>query len=175
MGLKKWYIGLLYVAVTAGGVVHAGGDSTLYMQSLQWAKDGRVDFAYMGYRSILRDYPESQFKQHALFAEAEYAFFLTHYAKSAKLFNAFLKDSSDTRQALFALAYLLKIARDNENTEIIDSLEKRIISLTPATLVFRDFKEYTFISPFDWKCKAKVYINKIEFYMEDKLFETMVY
>ncbi len=174
--MKFKIIGLsILLSVLFSGVGHAGEDRGLYSRAMKSAKQGDADFAFMNYRSILREYPQSKFKEQALFAHAEYSFLLKHYDESVALFTTFVQDYPDSKGKLFALAYLLKIAGEKGDQKEVEAIRKQIISLRKISLVFRNFKKYKYRSPFYRYWKAIIYIDKIEFYINGELFEKIFY
>ncbi len=168
------FISGLCVALFAG-VGYAREDAVLYSRAVESAKNGSMDFAFMNYRSILKNYPHSEFRKYALFAHGEYYFLMKEYPKSEDLFNRFLYNYPDDAGELFALGYLLKIANETHQEDKVEALEKQIITFRQLGLVFRNFKTYKFRSPLYRSLKTVFYIDKIEFYADKEPFEEISY
>ena len=145
-------------------------DRELFDHAVQSAKSGDKDFAFMYYTQILRDYPKSQFVEAALFARAEYYAFLPDYKQAVVLFNRLLKEYPNSKARLFALGHLLRIAEIQKDTHRIQELKKEITSFKQVSFVFRDFKEFQYLSPFSGKYSAIFRIDTVEFYLEGELF-----
>lgn len=160
----------LFLFLLFSQTLFAEEDAQVYSRAREAAQSGHMDFAFMYYRSILNDYPDSKFKAQALFAQGEYYFLLPNYHESASLFNKFISLNPDPKEKLFALAYLLKIAQIQGNESLEKDLQKTILTLNPMDLVFRDFKEYNYRSPLDRKHKAVFRIDKIQFYVQGEMF-----
>ena len=153
----------------------AGEDTNIRALAIQAAKSGRIDFAYMYYRAILNDYPNSPFAEEASFAHGEYFLMTSNDREAAATFNSFIQRYPQSKSKLFALAHLFQIAAREKNEELKKDLEKKIVNFKQLSLVFRDFKEYEFQSPFLRNYKAIFYIDKIEFYARGELFAKILY
>jgi len=153
----------------------AGEDARLYAQARKMAKSGQTDFAFMQYQAILRNYPKSRFTEQALFADGEYNFTIQDYAQAKTAFQAFLAQYPQSRGRLFALAYLWRITRAQNDEAAAKDFEKEMIAQKQVSLVFRDRKEYKYLSPLNHTFKAAIHIDKIEIYMEGELFAKISY
>ena len=153
----------------------AGEDAVLYAKALKYAREGNREFAYMNYRALLRDYPNSTFKEPALFAEGEYYFLIHDYVQAAVRFDAVLRDYPDTKAKLFILAYLFKYASFENNMDLRQELRNQMINLEQVSFVFRDTKIYEYTSPLNRAHKANFMINKIQYFIEGELFEEVSY
>jgi hypothetical protein len=111
----------------------------------------------------------------ALFALGEYYFFEGDYYDAELTFKHFVHDYHKAHGYLFAMAYLREIARlkglDNEAA----AFNKDIISFMQVSLLFRDYKIYKYISPMHIRYKAVYFIDKVEFYKDDKQFTILSY
>ena len=155
--------------------VFAGEDTRLYTEARKMAKAGQKDFAFMQYQTILRDYPASPFAEQALFGKGEYCFMIANYPQAEEAFQAFLQRYPKSSGRIFALAHLLSIARAQNNSAAAEKLEKEIITQKQVSLVFRDRKEYKYLSPLNQTYKAAIHIDKIEIYVGGELFAKISY
>jgi outer membrane protein assembly factor BamD (BamD/ComL family) len=150
--------------------LYAKEDARIYSRALQAARSGQMDFAFMHYRALAEQYPESKLKPQALFAQGEYYFLSPNIPEAASFFNKFAGLNPAAEGKLFALAYLLKIARLEGNKSLEKDLQKTILTLHPVGLVFSEFKEYEYRSPLNRRHKAVFYIDKVLFYVQGEMF-----
>ena len=144
------------------------GAARIYSKAVQFARAGQVHFAFMQYNNLLRSYPMSQYRDQALFATGEYYYQIGNLQGAETAFKTFLDENPDSEERLYALAYLLSIAV--KNALPVADLERSIINLQQVSLVFRETKEIAYRSPLYQDYKTVIHINKIEFYVEGKLF-----
>ena len=145
-------------------------DRELYDHAVRSAKSGDKDFAFMYYTQILRDYPKSQITESVLFAQAEYYAFLPDYKQASALFNRFIREYPNSKTKLFVLGHLLRIAEIQKDPQRIQELKKEITTFKQVSFVFRDFKEFKYISPCSGKYSAIFRIDTVEFFLEGELF-----
>lgn len=148
-----------------------------YKLAVKAAKQGEIDFAYMHYREILRNFTQTKYHEKALFAKGEYFFYIPDYPQAKMALETYLQEYADRnpRGKIFALAYLYKIAEIQNNQEELKRLADEIVSFKQLSLVFKDHKELKFISPFQRQSNADFYIDKVEFFIEDELFIKITY
>ena len=103
---------------------HAAEGGKLYAKAYKSAKAGDIEFAFMQYRSLLRNYPNSRFKKEALFAKGEYYFLISRYKEAALAFQEYIKDYPDSKGAVFALLYLFKIAEIKKDALVAENIKK---------------------------------------------------
>lgn len=174
MRLKAWMIAAgLFLWIPASG--YAGEADALYVKALQAARGGRVDFAFMYYSELERKYPNSRYREEALFAKGEYYYQLPGYAEAGKIFNTLIRDYPKSPSSLFALAYLYKIAEATQDTESLEQLKKDIVAFQQVGLIFKESKEYKYPSPLHSAYRAVVRIDTMEFYRGGELFVTVAY
>jgi len=171
----KRHLIYLIISVWLGSVGFASGSSQVYSKAVKFARAGQSHFAFMHYSSLLRDYPMSKYRDRALFATGEYYFQNFGFKLAAKAFQTFIDEYPDSDERLYALAYLLNIAKKDSNESFAQSLEKQIIDLQQVSFVFRESKEITYKSPLYQNHKAVIHIDKIEFYVEGELFAKVSY
>ena len=153
----------------------ADEDTVMYSRALRSAQSGNLDFAYMDYRILLRDYPGSRYTEYAMFAQGEYYFVMPDYVQAEKIFDAYLKKYPESKGALFALAYLLQVAEEKKDEPLTQKLKNEMLARCRVGLVFRNSKEYRYRSPMNRKLKVVFYIDKIEFYEGKKLIGAVSY
>ena len=90
-------------------------------------------------------------------------------------FNALLEEYPNSEKKLYVLAYLLSIAKREKETLLIQRFAKEIVDLQQVSFVFRETKKITYRSPLNQVYKTIIYIDKIEFYVEGKLFAKVSY
>ena len=151
------------------------GHRSLYSQAVKYARSGDTDFAFMFFRRFLRTYPESRFSEKALFAIGEYYFQIADYYDAAQIFIRFINNYPQSKARPFALAYLLTLANIMGKEELTKYLEKEIISSQQIAFLFREFKEYKYLSALSKRHKALYFIDKVEFYIDEELFTQVLY
>lgn len=150
-------------------------DSELYCQGIKAARLGKADFAFMYFRMLLADFPESEFTEKALFAVGEYYFSLGDYQDAFRVFARFANSYPQSKARLFASAYYLELARKDEKKQLAKEIEKEIIVYQQLSFLFRDFKEYKYKSLLFNSYTALYFINRIEFYINEELFTKILY
>lgn len=172
MRIRVWIIltGWLLLASTTG---YAGEQDALYARAIQAARSGRIDFAFMYYNQLDRDYPRSRYREQVLLAKGEYFYELPAYVQAREAFEKLLQEYPQSPGKLFILAYLYKIAAAQDNTDLAGNLKKEILTFRQVGLVFEETKEYKYPSPFYRDFRAVFYIDKVEFYRGGELFATV--
>ena len=173
--MKRCYIWILLIFVWFGSVGFTSGAVQVYSRAFEFARAEQADFAFMHYNELLRSYPASRYRGQAVFAIGEYYFKISSLQEAAIVFRTFINEYPDSKEKLYALAYLLSIAQKNQDTPSVQGLEKQIIDLQQVSFVFRETKEITYRSPLYQNYKAVIHIDKIEFYVEGKLFAKVSY
>ncbi|MCK5083633.1 MAG: outer membrane protein assembly factor BamD [Candidatus Omnitrophica bacterium] len=173
--MKRCCIWVILISLWLGSVGFAPGAVQVYSKAVEFAKAGQEHFAFMHYNKLLRNYPASKYREQALFAIGEYYFRVSGFQDAATAFKTFLDEYPDSKERLYALAYLLSIAQRDQNVLFVQGLEKQIIDLQQVSFVFRETKEIAYRSPLDQSYKAVIHIDKIEFYVEGELFAKVSY
>lgn len=150
-------------------------DGRIYSMAIREVKADNLDFAFMYFRSLLRDYPDSKYAQDGSFAIGEYYFITANYKNAAEAFSNFINDYPDAKGLPFALIYLLRVSRLRQDEPTFEKLKDEIIGLKRLAFLFRESKGYTYKSPLRRKYRMVYYIDKVEFYLDDKLFEKIPY
>lgn len=134
------------------------------------AKQGEYDFAFMDFRTILEDYPNSRYSLAAEFAQGEYYFLQNNLQMASNEFENFYAKYPQHDEALIALAYLFKIAQVQKRPDAMKEYRDKAASFRQLTFIFNDKKSYKFLSGFQRKHKLVYYINKVELYVNGELF-----
>ena len=150
-------------------------EGQLYSLAVSAVKSGDLNTAFMHFHSFLENYPESKYREKALFAIGEYYFLIADYSDAVSAFVSFISDYPDSKARQFALGYLLKIAQIRGDESTVKSLEEKIVTLRQLTLLFSDFKEYKYRSPLLKEHRVIYYIDKVEFYVDKELFAKISY
>lgn len=169
-------ISAIFTCIFYSCIVYAdGGASDLYSKTIQEAKSGNMDFAFMHLRAILKNYPDSKYACDALFAEGEYFFSASDYHNASLIFSNVLDKCPDGKGVLFALMYLLKVAEIRQEESLIRKLKNEIINFKRLTFLFKETKDYKYKSLLLKKHRVVFHIDKIEFYVDGKLFKEIPY
>ncbi len=152
--------------------VCAQPDRDMYYAGVRAAKRGELDFAFINFHALVSAYPDSKLFEDALFSVGEYYYDHKDYADAYSTFSLFIEKYSSRRVKPFAFAYLIKLIsiQEKEKKELIPYLQKGIVSFRQYSLVFRDFKEYKYISGLNKKYRADYYIDHVEIYVNGRPF-----
>lgn len=140
-----------------------------YLRAQDAVKSGDREFAFIYFLSELRDNPQSKRRQEALFAAAEYYFLVRDYGDAVHALEEFIEDYPCSELRIFTLFYLLKISQAWGRDDLAKNIEKQIINLRRVVLLFQETKEYKFKSPLGINHRLIYYIDKLQFYSDDKL------
>lgn len=170
------YILIFIISLSWGFSASAAnyGGNGYYENALRYIKEKQYDFALMEFRAIIREHPESKHARESLFAVGEYFYMEGAHYEAIKHFSEYLRRYPDSKAAIFARAYLLKIIQDIENAGgqekgIAENIEMEFFS-QPVFLLFSEYKEVSYKSAFQNKFKIRYYIDKIEIYRNGTLF-----
>jgi outer membrane protein assembly factor BamD (BamD/ComL family) len=179
MDMRKIYYVLLFLilfgVLLSTQKLYANGDAKArYDEAIRYIEMKQVDFAFMQFRNIIRDFPESPFAQKSIFAIAEYSYDHMMYYDAIKNLREYINDYPDSKTNVFAKAYLLKIIEEIKNPtweekRVFEDITKEFFS-KPLFLLFTEYKETSYRSPSLNKFKIRYYIDNIEVYRNDKLF-----
>jgi outer membrane protein assembly factor BamD (BamD/ComL family) len=182
MGLKgedfMRKIGLLFIIcitmIMYAAVGFAQGDADLYNSAKEAVKNGDRDFAFMQFHSLLRLSTTSSYYDEALFATGEYYFSLANYYDAQITFSKFVELYPQSEALPFAVIYLLKMEQAGQQENKYD-LRKKVITFRQLSLLFSEYKEYPYKSPFGLNYKAIYFIDRVEMYINEELFETVYF
>jgi len=146
-------------------------DRDLYRRANQAACKGEDDFAFVYFYRLLNYFPDSEYRQQALFATGEYYYSIGDYRDAAVAFERSISNFPESEAKIFAIAYLLKIAKIKGDQKKAEKLKQGLISLEQVSLLFREFEELKYTSPFCKDYKILNFIDKIEIYVGDELFD----
>lgn len=145
-------------------------DRLLYYKGVAAAKAKDIHLAFMNFRMFLDSSPKSKLAENALFSIGEYYFLTSNYSDAAGAFQRFIKNFPESRAKIFALAYLLEIAKKKTNQEDISALQNEIAASKQLIFLFSESKQYKYKSAFSKNYKALYFIDRIEFYIDEALF-----
>ena len=149
--------------------------ASLFSQAREAAKRGEYDEAFLSFRTILENHPDSRYYKRAQFAVGEYYFLTGNYQDAAPVFLQLIADDPKAKNTIFCLAYLLRIAQNTEDEELIAQFEHNIVTFHQLSLVFRESKQFTYRSSLLRRHKVIYYIDKVEFYVNGELFAQIAY
>ncbi len=155
--------------------VYAEESQRLFISGKKAAKAGDLNFAFMSLRSLLENFPDSPHKQEALFANAEYYFLIGAFTDARPAFIRFLLEYPDSKARPFVLLYLSKIAEAQGELSLTESLRQEIVTSQQLVLLFRDYKQFQYLSPLNRRHRAIHFIDRIEFYIDDDFFAQISY
>ncbi len=124
----------------------------------------------MGFQAVLENCPHSRHCLAAAFAQGEYYFLENNLAMANDAFKDFYAKYPRHQEALMALAYLYQIAKIQNLPAGMKEYRAKAASFRQLTFIFNDKKSYKFLSPFQHKHRLVYYINKVELYVNGKLF-----
>ena len=165
-------VGLLLL--TRAGLADASSDRYYYTRAHAEARAGNLDMAFMYYKTLARD-PLSAYYPEALFAMAEYYAQIPDARTARQLFTEVVDQFPASPAALFAMAHLLRIAREQPNAEAVARWEERIIAAQQLGLVFQDVKTISYSSPLGLRYTARYTIDKITFLIGGKPLAEITY
>jgi outer membrane protein assembly factor BamD (BamD/ComL family) len=173
---------LFAICIIAYGVIlatpntaYSKEDRKLYFQGMKAARGGELDFAFINFFRLVEFFPDSEFLEDALFATGEYYYLVKDYYDARRTFRRFVDEYPNSKSKIFALIYLLEIGRLKDRGEDVERLGREIVTSQQLSLLFRDFKEYSYVSAFSIKYKAVYYIDTVKFYRNDELFSEVRY
>ena len=114
--------------------------------------------------------PNSRYCLAAEFAQGEYYFLQNNLHMASDEFKDFYAKYPQHEEALIALAYLFKIAQIQNHPDDMKEYRNKAASFRQLTFIFNDKKSFKFLSGFQRKHKLVYYINKVELYVNGKLF-----
>ncbi|MFH1767861.1 MAG: outer membrane protein assembly factor BamD [Candidatus Omnitrophota bacterium] len=173
-GILTVYIFFLF-AFLSSRHGYAQEDKILYDQGIKNAKAGNFDFAFMNFNSLLETFPQSKYEENALFAVGEYYIINSNYRNAKEAFSRFVNDFPQAKAKLFAFAHLLDIAMREKNEKQSEKIKKQIATSQQLSLLFSEYKVFKYSSPLSKRYKVIYYIDKIEFYLDDKLLKQISY
>ncbi len=153
----------------------AESDAYLYNTAKQAVAAGDNDYAFMCFRSLLHYSTKSKYYKAALFSTGEYYYSIGDYRSAEKSFSDFIDCYPKDEALPFAVVYLLKISEQMQISKTAADLRKKVITFKQLSLLFSEFKELSYISPLDLHYKAIYFIDRIEIYINEELFEKIYF
>jgi hypothetical protein len=141
-----------------------------WKEAIGLAKEGEPDFAFMNFHSLLDNYPYSRYAMPAEFAQGEYYFLQNNLKMASEEFKNFYTQYPRHQEAVIALAYLFRIAQLQQRSEDMLKYRNKVATFRQLTFIFNDEKSFKFLSGFQRKHKLVYYINKVDLYVNGKLF-----
>ncbi len=141
-----------------------------WKEAIGFARAQENDFAFMDFRGVLDDCPDSRYCLAAEFAQGEYYFLQNNLPMARDAFKSFYAKYPRHQEALIALAYLFQIAKIQDRPDDIKEYRNKAASFRQLTFIFNDKKFFKFLSGFQRKYKLVYYINKVELYVNGQLF-----
>jgi outer membrane protein assembly factor BamD (BamD/ComL family) len=165
-------IGLIFVL--SGQNVYAGEAGIRYDKAVRCIKLKQPDFAFMEFKSILRDFPESPLAQKSMFAIAEYCYDHKMYYDAILNFTEYINNNPRSKADVFAKAYLLKIMEEIkdptwEEKRMLEKAKEDFFS-KPLFLLSSKYKETSYKSVARNEFRIRYYIDKAEVYRNGQLF-----
>jgi len=163
---------VLAVLFTAG--VYASEDRALYYEGIRDARHNNIDFAFIIFDNLARDYPSSRYFEDALFATGEYRFLINDYTDSRVIFNKIVSSPENTKVKLFAYAYLMKLCEKTGcEHKVYLGYKKNVLTFKQISLLFRNSQEVTYTSALQKVHKAVYFIDKVVVYIDNEAFLTI--
>jgi hypothetical protein len=134
------------------------------------AKQGEDDFAFMDFHTLLEDYPNSPHAMAAKFAQGEYFFLQNNLQMASDEFKDFYAHYPRHQESMIALIYLFKIAQIQKHPDDMKEYHNKAATFRQLTFIFNDKKSFHFLSGFQRQHRLVYYINKVELYVNGKLF-----
>ena len=141
-----------------------------WQDAVEAAKQGQYDFAYMDFRTILEDYPNSPYSLKAQFAQGEYFFLQNNLQMASDEFRNFYAKYPQHEESLIAIAYLFKIAKIENHPDEMKEYRNKAASFRQLTFIFNDKKYFRFNSGFLRRYKLVYHINKVDLYVNGEQF-----
>ena len=141
-----------------------------WKEAVGLAKQGEYDFAFMNFKMIADEYPASHYGLKADFAQGEYYFLQNNLQMASIAFKDFYSKYPQHEEALIALAYLFEIAQIQNHPNEMKEYRNKAANFHQLVFIFNDNKSFKFLSGFQRKHKLVCYINKVELYVNGKLF-----
>lgn len=154
---------------------HSQQNESLYLQGLNAAKSGNLDFAFINFHAFLNSHSGSAKVEPVTFTIGEYYFLTKNYRDAFSIFNKFINKYPDSKARPFAFAYLMKIGEIYAKEEFVENIKKEIVTFKQVGLLFSNFKEYVYRSLSFKEYKLVYFIDKAKFYINGELFSEIPY
>ena len=164
-----------FLIVTAVGAVQSDSESARQRmaQAQRYLAEGEIDFAFMEFRTLLEESPESPAARDATFAIGEYHLRQHNNREAKEAFQKFIEVSEEGIPQLIAYVYLLQCAHSLEDTSLVQELEhhlKEQLSLKKLFLAFEETRVQEWISPLGNKFELREFVDRMEITQNGALF-----
>jgi len=152
-----------------------------FIQALSFAEENKNPFKYieekeeiqefikLHRRAILGDV-DSKETQIARFSVGEYYFKHNQLFDSRGAFRKYANDYPPQISSFIAKIFLFKIAKLQNDIEKVEELKREIFGKS-FIILFSDYKVLEYISAFGNNYTVHYYVNKVELFLNDELFE----
>ena len=171
---KKLALLMVFLSSTTT-LLFAGEDGNHFSLGKQYARSNQAEFAYMEFRKIIQSAPDSSYRESALFATGEYFATLADFQETEAIFKQFCEEFPASKLKIFALAYLYKVATINNDTSARENFRTEIITFQQVGLIFKNSKQFKYLSPFHHQYRAIIEINKITVDKEGEILAEISY
>ncbi|MBU4304151.1 MAG: hypothetical protein KJ893_00770 [Candidatus Omnitrophica bacterium] len=164
---------LLCLLIGAQICLAAEDDALIYADAVEAIRAGQTDFAFMHLRELLKYGPASVHYQDALFACGEYYFLNGAFNDAWIMFDKLIKKYPRAESLPFVVGYLFRFTPSPGMD--MDELRKKLVEFRRLSLVFSEFKGYTYISLLGVRYEARYYIDKVEIYINGEIFQKIFF
>ncbi len=136
----------------------------------------KPDFAFLEYRALLKDHPESPAAADAAFGLGEYYFEMRNVAESAMAFQRLTVKPTDDVSQVLALTYLLKCAElssDEQSIKTYRTQLKKSLASKKFLMLFGEGRKQQWNSPFENRFELKEFVDRMEIYRNGSPFYTI--
>jgi tetratricopeptide (TPR) repeat protein len=151
-------------------ILNAADADILWNEAVANVKEGENDFAFINFHMLVETCPDYRKRSAAEFSLGEYYFTQKNYRSAIEEFEKLYTAYPKCQEALIAMAYLYKIAREAGRNDAADEYRKKMIVARPVSFIFKDKESLRYLSGFQHKYNVVRYIDRIEILMDGKLF-----
>ncbi len=170
MNARKYIISGLLLAACYQPCLNAADADILWNKALGHAKEGEIDFAFMNFQMLIDTYPDFRNKSAAMFSLGEYYFAQHNFSAAVKEFEHLYDAYPKSREALFSLSYLYKIALAQGRGDVAQEYQRKMIAAHAVVFIFKDKESLEYRSGFQHKYNFIFYIDRIQVLMDGELF-----
>ena len=170
---------IFYIAIFLAPILFITQDlsasaGSQYKEALRLIEQKKYDFAFMEFRSVVKNFPKSSFTQQSIFAMAEYYYDHKMYYDAILNFTGYINNYPSSKANVFAKAYLLKITEEIqdptwEEKRMLENVKEDFFS-KPLFLLFTEYKETSYRSASRNDFRIRYYIDNVEVYRNGQLF-----
>lgn len=168
----------IYAVLCLAGCATFSQAGELYRSSIDDIHENRPDFAVIGLKNILKEYPDSPYAPKAAFALGEYYYDNGDYFNAINMLSSYIRNYPKDKGVVFAKLIVYKVIislrKDNEKNKkqeaLIKEIRKELFS-EPLFLIFYDKKSpRSYRSVFSNSYLVYDYVDKIKVFRNDKDF-----